>query len=294
MKTILTIITFFLLLTSTLSAQELNCTVSVNFESLPVANRERLRDFASVVEGYINTTRYTNDDYATKIDCSMSIFFLSAAGDFDYSAQIVVTSTRPVYRSDRNSPMLAINDPQWQFQYQPGQSLYANQTTFDPLTSFLDFYALIIIGMDNDTFESFGGNPSFQQAQFIANLAATSKGNAGWPPSSSVYNRQGLVNDVFRDQYAAFRSSIFDYHYGVDIYGQNKALGQQKIVELINILWTMYQKSGSITSVYVRTFFDAKYGEITDLLKFYPDAEIFSKLKKIDPPHTAKYDAMMP
>ena len=288
------ILTFFLLLTSILSAQELNCKVTVNFESLPVVNRELLRDFANVVEDYVNTTRYTNDDYATKIDCSMSIFFLSAAGDFDYSAQIVVTSTRPVYRSDRNSPMLAINDGQWQFLYQPGQALYSNQTTFDPLTSFIDFYALIIIGMDNDTFESFGGNQSFRQAQFIANLAATSKGNAGWLSSSSVYNRQGLINDILKDQFTDFRSSIFDYHYGVDIYSQNKQLGQQKIVELIDILWTMYQKKGSLNSVYIRTFFDAKFGEIADLLKLYPDTEIFSKLKKIDPPHTAKYDAMMP
>ena len=288
------VLTFFLLLTSVLSAQELNCQVTVNFESLPVTNRELLRDFASVVEGYVNTTRYTTDDYATKIDCSMSIFFVSAAGDFDYSAQIVVTSTRPVYRSDRNSPMLAINDPQWQFQYQPGQSLYANQTTFDPLTSFLDFYALLIIGMDNDTFKSFGGNQAFQQAQFIANLAATSKGNAGWPPSNSVYNRQGLINDIFKDQYSAFRGGIFDYHYGIDIYSQNKQLGQQKIVQLIDILWDFYQKKGSITSVYIRTFFDAKYGEIVDHLKLYPDTEIFSKLKKIDPPHTSKYDEALP
>jgi len=288
------ILTFFLLLTSIISAQELNCKVDVNFESLPVANREILRNFASVVEAYINTARYTNDDYATKIDCSMSIFFLSAAGDFDYSAQIVVSSQRPVYRSDRNSPMIAINDGQWQFQYQPGQSLYANQTTFDPLTSFLDFYALIIIGMDQDSFESFGGNQVFLRAIDIANLAATSNKNFGWTPSSSVYSRNGLVADILKEQYSAFRGSIFDYHYGIDIYSQNKQLGQQKIVELIDILWDWYQKKGSITSVYVRTFFDAKYGEITELLRFYPDSEIFSKLKKIDPPHTSKYESLEP
>jgi hypothetical protein len=288
------ILTFFLLLTSIISAQELNCKVDVNFESLPVANREILRNFASVVEAYINTARYTNDDYATKIDCSMSIFFLSAAGDFDYSAQMVVSSQRPVYRSDRNSPMIAINDGQWQFQYQPGQSLYANQTTFDPLTSFLDFYALIIIGMDQDSFESFGGNQVFLRAIDIANLAATSNKNFGWTPSSSVYSRNGLVADILKEQYSAFRGSIFDYHYGIDIYSQNKQLGQQKIVELIDILWDWYQKKGSITSVYVRTFFDAKYGEITELLRFYPDSEIFSKLKKIDPPHTSKYESLEP
>ena len=288
------ILSFFLILTSIISAQELNCNVTVNYENLPVANRERLVDFASVIEGYLNTTRYTNDDYATKIECSMSIFFLSAAGDFDYSAQIVVSSIRPVYKSDRNSPMLAINDNQWQFQYQQGQSLYANQTTFDPLTSFLDYYALVIIGMDSDTFDPFGGTPEFRRALDIVNLGATSPKNTGWLPSSSVYNRAGLVGDVLRDRYSAFRGSVFDYHYGVDIYSQNKELGQQKIVELINILWTMYEKSGSISSVYVRTFFDAKYGEIVELLRFYPDTEIFSKLKKIDPPHTAKYDSAVP
>ena len=291
MKLLLSIL---LVSTVQITAQELNCTVTVNYENLPVANRERLVNFAGVVESYLNTARYTNDDYAMKIDCAMSIFFLSAAGDFDYSAQIVVTSQRPVYRSDRNSPILAVNDGQWQFRYEPGQAMYSNKTTYDPLTSFLDFYALIIIGMDSDTFGPFDGTPQFQDAIDIANLAATSQSNYGWTPSSSVYNRNGLVSDILRDKYSAFRGSIFDYHYGVDIYGQNKELGQQKIVQLINILWEMYQKTGSINSVYVRTFFDAKNGEIVELLRFYPDPEIFNKLKKIDPPHTAKYDAVAP
>jgi len=288
------IIALFLTLTSAISAQELNCKVTVNYENVPVVNRELLVDFANVVESYLNTARYTNDDYAMKINCAMSIFFLSAAGDFDYSAQVVVTSQRPVYRSERVSPVLAINDGQWQFQYQPGQAMYANQTTFDPLTSFLDFYALIIIGMDQDSFGPFAGTPTFLRAMDIANLGATSRANSGWLPSSSVYNRNGLVSDILRDKYADFRGGIFEYYYGVDVFSQNKQLGQEKVVNLINILWEMYQKSGSINSVYVRTFFDAKNGEIVELLRFYPDPEIFNKLKKIDPPHTAKYDAVAP
>jgi uncharacterized protein YmfQ (DUF2313 family) len=288
------IFAFFIMLTSVIAAQELNCTVTVNYENVPVANRERLVDFKNVVESYLNTARYTNDDYATKINCAMSIFFLSAAGDFDYSAQVVVTSQRPVYRSDRVSPVLAINDGQWQFQYQPGQAMYANQTTFDPLTSFLDFYALIIIGMDQDSFGPFAGTPIFLRAMDIANLGATSRANTGWQPSSSVYNRNGLVSEILRDKYSAFRGSIFEYYYGIDIYSQNKTLGQQKIADLVNVLWSMYQKTGNLNSVYVSTFFDAKSGEIADLLRFYTDSEIFSKLKKIDPPHTAKYDAVAP
>jgi hypothetical protein len=284
----------FLLFNITVLAQELNCRVEVNYESLPVNNRDLLSDFAGVVENYLNTTRYTNDDYAQKIDCSVSIFFTGASSDIDYSAQIVVVSQRPIYQSTDNSPILTVNDGQWQFKYQRGQALYANQTTFDPLTSFLDYYATIIIGMDSDTFEQFGGTPYFKRAQDIVNLGSNSGSNLGWLSSSSVYSRWGLVNDILSERYAAFRGSIFDYHYGIDIFAQNKQLGQQKIAQLVNVLWDMYQKSGSINSVYVRTFFDAKSGEIIDYLRDYPDSEIFSKLKKIDPPHSAKYDELTP
>jgi len=284
----------FLLFNITILAQELNCRVEVNYENLPVNNRELLSDFAGVVENYLNTTRYTNNDYAQKIDCSVSIFFTGASSDIDYSAQIVVVSQRPIYQSTNNSPILTVNDGQWQFKYQRGQALYPNQTTFDALTSFLDYYALIIIGMDSDTFESFGGTPNFKRAQDIVNLGSNSGNNFGWQSSSSVYSRWGLINDILSERYAAFRGAIFDYHYGIDIFAQNKQLGQQKISQLVDILYDMYQKSGSLNSVYVRTFFDAKSGEIIDYLRDYSDPEIFSKLKKIDPPHSAKYDELTP
>jgi len=285
---------FLLFLSFTTFAQELNCKVDVNFESLPVNNRELLTDFQGVIENYMNTTRYTNEDYAQKIDCSMSIFFTSAGSDVDYSAQIVIISQRPIYRSTNNSPILTVNDGQWQFKYQKGQALYANQTSFDPLTSFLDYYALIIIGMDMDTFEPSGGTVLFKRAQDIVNLGSNSAASLGWQSSSAAYSRWGLVNDILSATYSFFRNSIFDYHYGLDIFSQNKKLGQPKIANLVDVLWVMYDKLGSVNSVYVRTFFDAKNGELIDYLRDYPDPELFSKLKKIDPPHSSKYDAVMP
>lgn len=285
---------FLLFLSSTTIAQELNCTVEVNFQNLPVNNRELLVDFAGIIENYMNTTRYTNEDYAQKIDCSMSIFFTGASSDIDYSAQIVIISQRPIYRSTNNSPILTVNDGQWQFKYQKGQALYANQTSFDPLTSFLDYYALIIIGMDMDTFEPSGGTVLFKRAQDIVNLGSNSGASLGWQSSSAAYSRWGLVNDILSATYSFFRNAIFDYHYGIDIFSQNKKLGQPKIANLVDVLWVMYEKLGSVNSVYVRTFFDAKNGELIDYLRDYPDPELFSKLKKIDPPHSSKYDAVMP
>ncbi len=288
------ILSFFILFSITLTAQELNCHVQVNYEKLSINNRDLLQNFASEIESYMNTTRFTDMDPASKIDCSLNILFASASSDVDYTAQIIVVSQRPVYESTRNSPMITINDGLWSFKYQKGQPLYSNQGVFDPITSLLDYYAYIIIGFDWDTWEEFGGTKYFQQAQNIINLGQNSSFTSGWQSSSSTYSRWGLVNDLLAEKYAQFRSAYFDYHYGLDIYQDKKEKGMDKIAGLVNVLYTMWQKQGGINSVLISTFFDAKNGEIIDHLRDYPDNTIFEKLKKVDPSHSAKYDELIP
>ncbi len=284
-----------LLISSYNYSQELNCNVIVNFQNVPVQNRELLVDFKNVVENYMNTSRFTDLNWdGDKIDCSLNIFFTSAGSDVDYGAQIVVVSQRPVYQSTRNSALLTINDAAWSFRYEVGQSMYANLDAFDPLTSLLDYYALIIIAFDMDTWEEFGGTPYFNKAFDIVNLASSSTNRNGWLSSNKIYNRWGLVSDALNEKYATFRSDIFDYHYGIDIFAQNKALGQAKIVELIDGLYDLLERTGIIKSVLIQTFFNAKFGEITDHLKGYPDRTIFTKLKKIDPSHAGRYDQSAP
>ena len=197
-------------------------------------------------------------------------------------------------KASKNSALLTLNDAEWSFTYEVGQSMYANLDAFDPLTSLLDFYALIIIGFDMDTWEEFGGTPYFKKAFDIVNLASTSSNKTGWLPSNKLYSRWGLVSDALNEKYASFRSAIFDYHYGIDIFAQNKEVGQAKIVELIDVLYDLSERTGITKSVFIQTFFNAKFGEITDHLKGYPDRAIFTKLKKIDPSHAGRYEMAMP
>lgn len=284
---------FIIILSSLNFAQELNCTVIVNYENVAVNYRELLADFSNQIENYMNTTQFTNEPWeGQKIDCTLNIFFLSASDEVNYAAQVVLVSTRPVYKSTRQSPILTINDPNWTFKYEKGQAMYANQSTFDALTGFLDYYANIIIGFDWDTWEEFGGSPYFKKAYDIVNLGATSGFKSGWERSSSSYNRYGFVEDILNDKFRPFREAFYVYHYGVDIYSQNKELGQEKIAYLINALDEMKSKM-DINSVLIRTFFDAKSGEIVELMKDYADREIFVKLKRIDPSHAAKYDEFL-
>ncbi|HSD63948.1 MAG TPA: DUF4835 family protein [Ignavibacteriaceae bacterium] len=284
------ILTFLFALSSLLYSQELNCTVTLNSESLPVESRDRLSDFGDAVENYINQTRFTDDSWEyPKINCAFSIFVTSASDETHYQAQIVVTSQRQIYKSNDNSLMLSINDNAWNFEYLKGQPLNNRQSIFDPITGLLNYYAYIILGFDADSWDELGGTVYFTDASDIVNLGATSNFKTGWERNSSSYSRSGLVNDLLNEKYRPFREAIYGYYYGIDIYSKNKTEGQAEIAKLVNALVNLKTKI-DLTGVFVKVFFDAKYGEIIDRLKGYPDKTIFEKLKKIDPAHIAKYD----
>jgi hypothetical protein len=273
-------------------AQELNCKVNVNLENLPQSNKDNLRDFARAVEDYMNKTRFTNSSWdVDKIQCTLEIFFMSASGEVTYNAQFFIGSKRAIYQSESFSPMLTILDNTWSFSYEKNQALNQNQSIFDPLTGFLDFYAYLIIGFDLESWEEFGGSPFFTKAMDIVNLGASSKFSSGWLRSSSTYSRRGVVEDLLNERFRNFREAFYDYHYGVDIFAKNKTIGREKIVGLIKTVETIKTKQ-NVSGPLLNTFFDAKHGEIIDLLRDYPDEDIVRILKRIDPPHAAKYETL--
>ncbi len=293
MKTLL----FILLFSATIIfPQELNCTVTLSTGNIPISARDKISDFAQKVQDYMNKTQFTNDpayQNGAKIDCSMNIFVISASNDINYSAQVVITSLRPIYKSQDNSLVLSINDNAWSFAYDPGQGLYRNQSIFDPITGFLDYYAYIIIGFDLDTWNKLGGTPYFSKASDIVSLGAVSSFSNGWTKTSSSYSKRGLVDDLLNDKFRPFREAIYDYYYGIDIYSTNKKEGQQNIIKLINVLQSLREKM-DLNTVLIKVFFDAKAGEIIERLKTYPDKEeIFTALKRIDPAHAGKYDEQL-
>lgn len=270
-------------------AQELNCKVTVNTDNIASSDKSKLDGFQQAVSDYMNKTSFADSWSGYKITCSMDILITTVSGDNGFTAQAVITSQRPIYKSTDNSLVLKINDNNWSFTYTKGQSFVPNQTTFNSLTSFLDFYANIIIGFDMDTWERMGGTKYFNKAYNIVTLASSS-GSSGWSASGgSSYSRGGLVSDLLDQKFKPFREAIYDYYFGIDIYPQNKVIGQQKIVTLINTLNQM-RDNIDLNSPLLNVFFDAKSGEIADRLATYPNKDIFNILKRIDPAHIARYN----
>ena len=287
------IIVVFLLMPVFLVAQELDATVAVNAVNLSSTGKERTANFAQDIQNYLNNTRFSGSDWNyDKIKCSFNIFFTTSSGDNQYSAQVNVTSLRQVEHSDSPTILLNVIDNTWQFEYIPGQSMYFSQD-YDPLTDFLDFYAFVIIGLNEDSYSELGGSPYFSQAYNQAVFDASYSNSTGWEATTSSYNRRSLIEDLVSEKYRPFREDFFYYHYdGLDLLTTKKDVAIKNIVKLIKDLETLKAKVG-ITGVLIKTFFDAKSGEIISCLKDYPDKTIFVALKKIDPPHTSKYDDAM-
>lgn len=141
-----------------------------------------------------------------------------------------------------------------------------------------------------DSYDELAGNSFFTKAFDVVNLGANSGFSTGWEKSSSSYSRRGLVEDLLNEKYRPFREAYFNYHYnGLDIISNKKALAIKNIIKLVDVLEVLRNKV-DINSVLLKTFFDAKSGEIIENLKTYPDKSVFKKLRNIDPSRGLKYD----
>ena len=60
-----------------------------------------------------------------------------------------------------------------QFPYEPGRKIYYT-TIFEPLASFLDYYAFMFIATELDTYEYMGGTTFFNRALELADLGRDS------------------------------------------------------------------------------------------------------------------------
>lgn len=288
------IIVLIILIFSVIYSQELDASVIVNYEKLETSYREKLVDFNSVVEEYLNNNKFTGDNWEwDKIKCNFSIFFTASSDETRYTAQVVVNSQRRIDNTNSYSLMLNTLDNSWQFSYEPGQSVIFNETDFDALTSLLDFYAYIIIALDSDSYDPLGGTEMFNKAFNLSQLGNASNLN-GWQLKRNVYNKRGFIEEMLNAQFQQFREDYCVYHLdGIDTFSQSKEVAQKNIAKLIENLYNSKDKR-DVRSIVMKIFFDAKHKEICEILKDYKyNQDIFNKLKQLDPGHIAKYNEIL-
>ena len=277
-------------------AQELNCEITVNTDNISSALRDNLRTFEADIRKYLNNNRYTDEDLGgEKIDCSMTVFFLTGSADYRYAAQVIVVSQRPVYngndKSGKNTQVMRILDEKWEFTYIPNQPMNKDDYRFDPLTSFLDFYAYLIISFDLETYTVLSGARYLQKALNLCNAASASAYTSGWQSATAgSYSRFTIVDELTNMKYQQFREAFYSYHFdGLDLLSTEPKKGMDNILKAIESIADLRQKQNP-RSILVRTFFDSKYLEIADVFLTWPDRGIYDRLNVADPVHQGTYD----
>ncbi len=292
-KLLFAIYIIFIVYFNTSNAQ-IECQVTVNTDKIQGSTKDLLQNFAQDIQNYINSNKWTNEDLGgEKIQCTMNIFLTSTVGDNGYSAQVFIGSQRPIFigknPSEKNTAMLRVFDDQWQFTYIKNQALYRNESQYDALTDFIDFYMYLIVGLDYDSYDVLSGTPYYQKAFTICNAAPSS--SKGWERNpSAAYNKFSLIEDFLNPQYQQFREALYTFYFhGLDVLATKPQKGYENIISALEKIAEV-KKQGNSRSLLFKTFFDTKYQELADILKNYGDENGLRVLVSVDASHQIAYE----
>ena len=277
-------------------AQELNSRVQILAPNISNINKKNLEVLQNNIKDFLNNNKWTNTTYLAqeRIECNFVITITGWDGNSNYSAEAQIQSSRPVFGSSYYSTILNINDKDFDFNYNEGQSLdFSDQNYISNLSSLLGYYAYTIIGLDKDSFSKLGGTQFYARAQNVLNVAQTA-GNKGWKAFDGLRNRYWLNENLLNNSFKELRVFIYDYHLnGLDLLQENPTNGTKKIIALLPILQKMdKQKLGSI---FPNVYFATKAEEITNVLTLSDPLDrvkAYNLLSDIDPANIGKYEVL--
>jgi hypothetical protein len=287
-------ITFFLFfLTISLSAQELNCLVTINSAQVQGSNVQVFKTLQSSLSEFVNQTKWTNKEVKVeeRINCAINIIITSRDNN-TFQASIQVQSTRPIYGTTYDSPILNIRDEKFSFTYNEFDPFIYNPNSFDSnLISTIVFYTNIILGADADTFKKYGGEKYLKEAQNVM-LQAQQSGIQSWQNVVGKQNRFLLIDNFLSPKLKNYRAVLYEYHRkGFDNLHKNERSAKKTIENSLISLGTIYNKT--IGNYLIRLFLDAKSDEIVNLYsggtKTNRLSEVTNTLRKISPNNNTKW-----
>ena len=264
---------------SLVSAQELNCVVTVNSDQVNQTNQQIFRTLERSLSDFINKSKWTNRVYRENERVNARMFITVTQYESDrFEANIQIQSTRPVYNTSYESPVFNYKDDAFNFLYQEFEPLVYNPNSFDSnLVAVISYYVYVILGLDADTFSLEGGDDFYRLAQNIVTQAQSSN-YSGWNQETGERTRFELVDNLLSNSFREYRIALYNYHRkGLDILGDNNSTGKQIIAGSLRLFQTLISRRPN--AFLIQTFFDAKAEEIQNIFSDGPKVDMV-KLKE--------------
>lgn len=274
-------------------AQELNCLVTINHDQVAGSNKQVFQTLEQTIKEYVNQTKWTSRNVKPqeRINCAFNII-ITKRDNSSFEGTIQVQSTRPVYGTSYETPVLNVKDNEFNFQYNEFDQFIYNQNAFDSnLISTITFYAYLILGADADTFALNGGQEYYKQAQNVA-LQAQQSGITAWLDQVGKQNRFLLIDNLLSSKLKQYRTTMYNYHRkGFDELMKNKNTAKRTIESNVIAMEQLYNKT--VENYLIRVFFDAKADELVNL---YSDGgrtanqqRLLTVIQKISPNNNSKW-----
>jgi hypothetical protein len=275
----LLLIIFCFLYTFGSVAQELNCTVTVNSDQLSQGDLPVFKTLERSLNDFVNKTSWSNRKFTDSERINAQMFITITKYESNrFEGNIQIQSSRPVFNTSYETPILNYKDNSFFFQYIEFQPLIFNENVFDSnLVAVIAFYANMILGMDGDSFALEGGSENLRIAQNIA-IQGQGTNFKGWGDSSEDRSRFELIDNMLSNRYREYRVAMYNYHRkGLDILGDNNSTGKQVVMGTMKLFETI--RKNDPNSMLTQTFFDAKAEEIVNIFSDGPKVDIV-KLKE--------------
>ena len=196
-------VAFFLLISSFSWSQFIEVKAELDLRRLSEGDRQLFTTLAEDIENYLLNTQFSADanDLEVVIDIRLVLESVSRGGSqTSINAQAIFSNKLDQYFYAKGI----------QFPYSQGRKMYYT-TAFDPLASFLDYYAFMFIATELDTWKYMGGTTFFNRAIELSDLGKDSDWSVGWD------DRWKKSRKIKNNQY--LRSMRFNYFTALDALG---------------------------------------------------------------------------
>ncbi|MCH2655324.1 MAG: DUF4835 family protein [Flavobacteriales bacterium] len=264
----------------------------MNADLVDQTNSQIFETLAQELNEFVSSTKWIDiraEDY-NKINCTMLITIQNYNNN-EFQANLQIQSSRPVFGSTYETPLLNRKDDDFNFNYQEFEPLNFNpNSTNTSLVSLISYYVYVTLGIDADSFSLNGGDTYFNQARKIVDLSQSNR-FSGWKQSERRTNRYWLIDQLSTNPYSLFRQAIYDYHLnGLDVMSSKPDVGKQAIAKSISDLKTLSESRPN--SLVAQLFFDAKADEIIQIFGGGPSFDttrLVDDLNRVAPFFTAKW-----
>ena len=276
-------------MTSPSAAQEIELTTEITMDVLTPSQKDYLSDFDQKLKAYVNEHRWCDVEfYGDRIPVRMSINFLSGTDAGEFSAQVVIDAQRRTWKDGRPTQMTSLMframDAKWSFSFVRGTPFTHDEYQYNEITSFIDFYMYVILGLDFDSYEPLMGTPYYSKALTIAQRSQSGRQAGEWQGQSNQYSRMNLVSELMNAQYEKFREALYWYFYeGIDFIETDKDMAQKAIAKAIELVADILARTNA-RSILLTMWLESKASEYCKLLEGYGQrARLMNVMAQVDP-----------